>query len=90
MAKAIITVKLMMKSPETDIKAVEERAKKAIEGLKGEFGKSEIEPVAFGLKALNIIFIVDEEIGSDVFEEKLNTVEGVSNAQITDYRRAIG
>lgn len=80
----------MMKSPETDIKAVEERAKKAIEELKGEFGKSEIEPVAFGLKALNIIFIVDEEIGSDVFEEKLNTVEGVSNAQITDYRRAIG
>jgi len=90
MAKAIITVKLMMDSPETDISAVDAKAKEVIEAEGGEYGKSEIEPVAFGLKALNVILIADEALGSDVFENKLAEIEGVSNAQVTDFRRALG
>ncbi len=90
MAKAIITIKLMMESPETDIKKVEEKAKETVESQGGEFGKAEIEPVAFGLKALNVIFIADEDKGSELFEEALGKIEEVSNATVVDYRRAIG
>lgn len=90
MAKAIITVKLMTEGPDVDLAKVEEAAKKVIEENKGEFGKSEIEPVAFGLKALNVILIAEEEVGSEIFENKLAEIEGVSNAQVTDFRRALG
>jgi len=90
MAKAIITVKLMMESPDTNIKKVEELAKKEIEQIGAQFGKAEVEPVAFGLKALNIVLIADEKLGSDIFDEKLGGIKGVSNAQTTDFRRALG
>ncbi len=90
MAKAIITVKLMMESPEVDLSKVEEEAKKVVAEIGGEFGKSEIEPIAFGLKALNIMLIADESIGSDTFQDKMAELEGVSNAQVTDFRRALG
>lgn len=90
MATAIITIKLMMDSPETDLKAVEEKAKEAIKENGGEFYKTEVEEVAFGLKALNLVFTCNEQLGSDLFEDKLGQVEGVSNAQCTDFRRTIG
>lgn len=90
MARAIITVKLMADDPETDLAKVEECAKKAIESNGGEFGRSTIVPIAFGLKSLEIIFIIDEKLGSDVFEEALGKVEGVSSATVTDFRRALG
>ncbi len=90
MAKAIVTVRLMMESPETDLSKVEEAAKAKIEELKGEFGKSTIEPIAFGLKALDIIFIIDETLGTDEFENALNELESVSSAEIRDFRRALG
>ncbi|MDI6737889.1 MAG: hypothetical protein QME12_05235 [Nanoarchaeota archaeon] len=90
MATAIITIKLMMDSPETDIKAVEEKAKEVLKANEGEFYKAEVEEVAFGLKALNLVFTCNEKLGSDMFEEKLKDIEGVSSSQCTDFRRTIG
>ena len=90
MATAIITIKLMMESPDTDLKSVEEKAKEALKANGGDFYKAEVEEVAFGLKALNIIFTCNEKLGSDLFEEKLGEVDGVGNAQCTDFRRTIG
>lgn len=90
MATAIITIKLMLDSPETDPSVVEEKAKAVIKEIGGEFYKTEIEEVAFGLKALKITLTCNEKLGSDVFEEKLGEVEGVGNAQCIDFRRTIG
>lgn len=90
MATAIITIKLMMDSPETDVKAVEEKAKEVLKANGGDFYKSEVEEVAFGLKALNLVFTCNEKLGSDSFEDKLGEIEGVGNAQCTDFRRTIG
>ena len=92
MAKAVITVKIMPESPETDLAKVEEEAKKIITDFAGEGEtKSEQEPVAFGLKALKIIFVMDESKGSpDPVAEKVTALEGVNSAEITDVRRAIG
>jgi elongation factor 1-beta len=92
MANAIATVKIMPESPEVDLAKVEEEAKKLIADFAGEGEtKSEIEPVAFGLKALKIIFVMDEAKGSpDPVAEKITALEGVNSAEISDVRRAVG
>lgn len=92
MANAVITVKIMPQSPEVDLAKIEEKAKKLIADFAGEGEtKSEQEPVAFGLKALKIIFVMDESKGSpDPVAEKITQLEGVNSAEIVDVRRAIG
>lgn len=92
MANVIVTVKIMPQSPEIDLAKVEEEAKKLIADFAGEGEtKSSEEPVAFGLKALKIIFVMNESKGSpDPVAEKITQIEGVNSAEIVDVRRAIG
>ncbi len=92
MANAIVTIKIMPENPEVDLGGVEEKAKKHIEEYAGKGDtKTEIEPIAFGLKALKITFIMDENLGSpDELEEKLSGLEGVNSAETIDVRRAVG
>ena len=70
---AIITIKVMMDSPDTDIPSLEDKLKKVIKDNGGEFYKTEIEEIAFGLKALKVSFTCDEKLGSDLFEEVLGS-----------------
>ena len=92
MASVIVTLKIMPETPETDLAVVTEEAKKHIEQFAGEGDvKVEEEPVAFGLKAIKIIFIMDESIGStESLENDVAKVSGVQSVEITDVRRAIG
>lgn len=92
MANAICTVKIMPESPDIDLGKIKVDALKAIAEFAGEGDtKQEIEPVAFGLKALNITFVMDEQLGSpDVLADKITEIEGVNSAEITDVRRAVG
>jgi elongation factor 1-beta len=75
-----------------DLSKVEESAKGMIKEYAGESEtKTEIEPVAFGLKALKITFVVDESKGSaDPVAEKISKMDGVASAEVVDVRRAIG
>jgi len=92
MANAVITIRIMPESPEVDLTKVEEEAKRAITEFAGEGEtKTTVEPVAFGLKSISIIFVMDESKGSpDPVAEKIQALEGVNSAEITDVRRAIG
>jgi elongation factor 1-beta len=91
MATVILTFKIMPESPEVDLSAIEEKAKEVISNNKGELGKAEIEPIAFGLKALNLFVTADEAEGSpDEMEDALKALEGVQSCEVTDVRRAIG
>jgi elongation factor 1-beta len=93
MGVAIVTVKIMPESPETDLGKLEEEAKAYIDEFTGKSAekKVEIEPVAFGLKALKITFVMNEDLGSpDPVAEKIDTFEGVNSATISDVRRALG
>ena len=91
MTNVVITLRIMPKSPETDLKAIEEKAKVFISEYGGEVGKSEEKPVAFGLKALELIFVSNEDIGStDKLEQNVASIEGVNSVEVTDVRRAIG
>lgn len=90
MADVIITLKIMPESPLVDLKKIEFLAKKEIEKI-GNVGKTEIVPIAFGLKALNIVFIMDEKKGdTEKLEKAIELIEGVGSVEVTDVRRAIG
>jgi len=92
MANAIITLKLMGESPDVDFAKIEEEALKIItEANDDKETKTEIQPVAFGLKALQIIFVMDEAKGGpDAIEAKLAEIEGIQSVECTDVRRALG
>lgn len=92
MARVIITFTIMPESPETDLDAVERAAKEKILAHAGPGDtKTEIEPIAFGLKALKILFVMDEQKGStEPLEEQIKTIEGVQSVEVTDVRRAVG
>ncbi|NQU78716.1 elongation factor 1-beta [Candidatus Woesearchaeota archaeon] len=92
MGTAIVTITIMPTSPEIDFVPVEENVARLVQEFAGEGDrKSEIEPVAFGLKCLKYTFVMDENLGSpDTVAEKILAVEGVQSAEVSDVRRAIG
>lgn len=93
MAKAVVTIKIMPESPDVDLQKIESVVGEKIDGFTGDAGEKRftIEPVAFGLKALKIMFVMDESIGStDELEQDLGTIEGVQSVEVVDVRRAIG
>ena len=92
MAQVVITIKIMPRSPETDLDALEAKVLEKIKSFTGETQtKKSIEPIAFGLKALSIIFVSDEAKGSlDEMIDEINAFDDVNSAEISDVRRAIG
>jgi len=74
-----------------DLGKIEEEAKDKIAEFGGEVGKREEEPVAFGLKALKLIFVMDEGLGStESLEEQISKIKGVQSVDVVDVRRAVG
>ncbi len=92
MGKAIVTIKIMPESPQTNMEALAIKVKNAIIKFAGEGEtRTEITPVAFGLKSLSITFIMDEQQGSpDPLAEEVEAYQEVNSAEITDVRRAVG
>lgn len=91
MATIVVTIKIMPESPDVDLKKIEDSATELIKRFGGDVGKVEIEPVAFGLKAINLFFVMDEKKGgTDVLEDRISTLDGVESVEVTDVRRAIG
>lgn len=95
MATAVVTVKIMPESPEVDLNQITEKVQAVIREFTERDDpadqKVEIEPVAFGLKAIKIIFAMDEAKGSpDAIEDKITSIEGVQSFEVIDVRRAIG
>ena len=81
----------MPNSPNADLKKIEAISKEKITKFGGEVGKVEIEPIAFGLNAVKLFFIMDESKGStESLEDQILTINGVNSVEILDVRRAIG
>ena len=91
MQNVIITFKIMPASPEIDLDEIKEKAIQLISEFKGEVGKEEKEPIAFGIVALKLTFVMDESLGgTDELEEKIAAFEEVASCEVIDCRRAIG
>lgn len=96
MATVVITLKIMPKGPEVNLDNVYSEATKLVRAFvdakhkDGEVRK-EIEPIGFGLKALKLLFAMDENLGTtEKLEEQIKTLPDVESVECTDARRAIG
>ncbi|MFH1332291.1 MAG: elongation factor 1-beta [archaeon] len=91
MATVFVTLKVMPKTTDVDLKVLEEKVKEKIKDFGGEVAGVEIQPVAFGLNALLISFLMDESKGSpDPLEESVSELEDVASATVIDVRRTLG
>ncbi len=81
MGKVMVTVRVMPEGVETDIDAVVA----AINGMEYQVNSTDIEPIAFGLKAVMAKFVVDDEAGvADAIPEEIAKFEGVKDAEVTE------
>ena len=91
MANVIITLKIMPESPDSDLKAIETVAAGKIKAFGGDVAKVEQVPVAFGLKSVNMLFIMDENKGStEELEKDIATIPHVNSVDVIDVRRTFG
>jgi translation elongation factor aEF-1 beta len=91
MANVIVTLQIMPDSPDADITAIDNKATALIAKFGGEVGKRVTKEVAFGLKSLDLVFVMDEAKGStESLEKEIAQIEHVNSVNVTDVRRAIG
>lgn len=92
MAKVIITLKIMPESTESNLLEIEELVKEKIIVFAGETEmKINVEPIAFGLKCLKIMFVMDESIGStEDLENNIKEINEINSVEVVDVRRTIG
>ncbi len=84
-----IKIKIMPKSPESNLEEIKQKAKAIVEEKGGKNREYEEEPIAFGLKAIIAFFELSEDLESGEIEDALNSLEEVSSAQVIDMRRLI-
>lgn len=91
MAQVIIVLKIMPTAPDTNLVHLKKEAEKLITQFGARLYKDEIQPVAFGLKALLLTIVADEEKGStDDLEEQIQHIKGIESVQVTSVSRALG
>ena len=82
MANVVVTLRIMPQDTSVNLSDIESEAKKEIvEFCNSREFKTEIEPIAFGLKALIIFFVMEESKGStEELEKKISHIEGGFNS----------
>jgi elongation factor 1-beta len=92
MADVIVKIRVMPESPEIDLNNLHKEIDVLIKGF-GSRGNHNVtqEPVAFGLKALVFLFMIDEKKSNlDELENKIRAIPGINSAEVVDVRRATG
>jgi len=85
MAEVIVTFKIMPKDVEVDLDKLEDKIKSIV---KPE--KIQREPIAFGLVALKITKLIPDASGElEEIENKLKTIEGVGQIEVTELTRSL-
>ncbi|MFH1503554.1 MAG: elongation factor 1-beta [Candidatus Diapherotrites archaeon] len=82
-----IKIKIMPISPSVNLNLIEQEAKKIIESYGGINREYEIEPIAFGLKAIITFFQWPEEKEIESLEESLRRIKNVQSVQTIDMRK---
>jgi elongation factor 1-beta len=90
MAIAAIKIRLMPESIEVNLEELKKKLEEKILKLGAKNVSFLEENVAFGLKALIATLAWPEQQETGILESELSSIEGVSSAQIIDYRRAFG
>ena len=91
MAKVVVTLRVMPESPEVNLDQLQKEVLKIIKNVVGDTEtKVEKEPIGFGLNALKILFVMDENKKTEDIENRVRNLEDVQSVDVTDVRRAIG
>ncbi len=80
-------IRIMPESLKSNLNLIEKKAKSIVIEEKGRIVKVNIEPVAFGLKAIIIQLTRREDLDQDPLMDKLQAIENISSAEIIDVRR---
>ena len=79
----------MPESIDVNLEELSTQCKKIISKI-GEIGKVEYKPIAFGLKAIELMAIMDESKGStEEIENEIRNLHNVTSAEVTDVRRTV-
>lgn len=89
MGTALIKLKVMPSSPDTNLEEIKNKAKELIENNNGKNIGFEEEAIAFGLKAIIISFAIDESQELDPIEEAIKQIPNTNSVQLIDMRRAL-
>lgn len=79
--------KIMPTSPEVNLEEIKEAARKIVEDFGGENKEYSEEPVAFGLKSIEVFFFYPDNKEVEEVEKKLAKIENVNSVQLTDMRK---
>lgn len=90
MGISAVKYKIMPSGLDVDLEYLKKESEKIIVENGGRVSEYEEEPIAFGLKALIVFFAFPEEKDVEEVGNYLLEIDGVSSAQMIDYRRAIG
>jgi len=81
MGNVALILRVMPESPEINLEDLKREIKALLPGL----ADIKEEPIGFGLKALKLAVIVNDQGGeSDAVEQKLNGIKGVERAEIVE------
>jgi len=90
MGTALVTIRIMPESPNSNLEEIQKKAKEIVEKNKGKKPLTKTEPIAFGLNAVILNFALDESLSIDNIENPLKKIKGVNSAEVIDFRRAFG
>ena len=91
LANVVITLRIMPIGVETNLAKIEKSVLEKIRNYtNNKTIKSEQEPIAFGLKALKIIFTADENKSLEMLENSIKENPDIASVLAIDVRRAIG
>ena len=89
MGEVVAQIKIMPNGPDVDLKGLSAR----IESEVAQYGRvhsCEVQPIAFGLKALLITVIVEDEAGgTELVEASLSVIEEVESVQVVAVTRML-
>ncbi len=87
-SNVMVSVKIFPSDIVSDMKGFQDRIRKTLEG-KATVYKFEQEPVAFGLVALVAHLVIPEDVEGrmDEVEDRLKSVDGISEVQVLVSRR---
>ncbi|HJZ18911.1 MAG TPA: elongation factor 1-beta [Candidatus Nanoarchaeia archaeon] len=84
-----IKLKIMPSGVLANLDEIKKKVKKKIESEGGKGCIFEEEPIAFGLKAVIVMFLYPEEKEFEHIENELGEIENVNSVQVIDMRRAL-
>ncbi len=91
MANVAITFRIMPAEADMNLTEIEEEVKSKISDYaETSHIRTEIEPIAFGLKALKIIFTMNENKSLETLENSIKENSNIASVEAIDVRRTVG